>query len=290
MRLKILIFGTSGMLGHRLFIDLPNLNKNSKVIGIIRAKKDKSLFNSNNSNQIKIFNRFKNKSEIEKLLKKIKPNVIINSLGIIKQKKNTPDYDYLYFNSIFPRILEQITKNNCKIINISTDCVFNGVKGNYSELSNDLSNDLYGISKYLGEIQSYNNLTLRTSIIGHEIKNYTSLLEWFIKNKDEVIHGYENVFFSGLTTNEIARVLNIILTKNYNLKGIYHLSSRKISKLNLLKKINQIYKLRKKIKPKKVKHLDRSLNSKKIKNISKIKIKTWKEMILDMHNENLVNK
>tara|TARA_A100001015_G_C15000516_1_gene718257 strand:+ start:630 stop:1499 length:870 start_codon:yes stop_codon:yes gene_type:complete len=289
MKYKILIFGASGMLGHRLFIDLPNLNKNSKVIGIIRTKKDKGLFN-NNSNQIKIFNNFKNMSEIGKLLKSIKPNVIINALGIIKQKKKTPYYDYLYFNSIFPRVLEHITKNSCKIINISTDCVFDGVKGNYTELSNDLSNDVYGISKYLGEIQAHNNLTLRTSIIGHEIKNHKSLLEWFINNKDEVIHGYKNVFFSGLTTNEMSKVLNIILTKNYNLKGIYHLSSRKISKLNLLKKINQIYKLRKNIKPKKVKHLDRSLNSHKIKKISKIKIKTWKEMIIDMYNEHLVNK
>ena len=178
-------------------------------------------------------------------------------------------------------------QNKCKIINISTDCVFDGKKGNYSENSNDLAKDIYGVSKYLGELQSYNNLTLRTSIIGHEIKNKFSLLEWFINNKNKDVDGYKNVFFSGVTTNELTRIINLIINKFQNLNGIYHISSTKISKFDLLTKINEIYKLEKNIKSLKNKRLDRSLNSQKFRKITRIKIKSWSKMITEMYHDKI---
>lgn len=286
MNYKILIFGVTGMLGHVAYKNLPNYDNKFKILGIIRNKKDKKLFNENKTNKIIIFNDFKNYEKIKNLLNIYKPDIILNALGLIKQKKNTNDADFFYFNTVFPKILEHISKDKYKIINISTDCVFDGISGNFKENSKNLSTDIYGLSKYFGEIQSFNNLTLRTSIIGHEIKNHLSLLDWFLNNNLKKINGFKNAYFSGLTTNELVRVIFEIIDKYPNLKGVYHVSSKKISKFNLLKKIKKIYNIDKNIIAKYDPKINRSLNSSKFKKITGIKVNSWDQMIIKMKNDN----
>lgn len=286
MKLRVLIFGVTGMLGHCAFKNLSKYIENIEVIGIIRSNKDKSKFLLRDGHTIKIFQDFKNPVKLSKLIKSCKPNVIFNFLGLIKQKKKISNDEFIYFNSFFPKLLESICRDKIKIINISTDCVFNGKKGNYDEKSTDFALDIYGLTKYLGEIYSYNNLTIRTSIIGHEIKNYFSLLEWFLRNKKKNIYGYDNVFFSGLTTFELIKVLSQIINKHFNLNGVYHISSSRISKYDLLKKINDIYLLNKNLLPKNDIFIDRSLNSNKFKKLTNIQISTWSNMIEEMKNDN----
>ena len=285
MNYNILIFGATGMMGYSTYKNLPKYLKNAKITGIVRNKKDLQYFSVSKKSNIKIFNDFKKINKLKELIKNEKPNIIINCLGLIKQRKNITDNDFIYFNSIFPKILEVICRDRAKIINISTDCVFSGKNGNYDENSLDFSTDIYGISKYLGEVTSYNNLTLRTSIIGHEIKNHYSLLDWFINNQNKKIPGFSNAYFSGLTTLELVKIISKIINKNFNLNGLYHVSSSRISKLNLLKKINSEYSLNKQIIPFKNNFIDRSLNSNRFKKITKIKISNWNKMIREMQND-----
>ena len=287
MKCKVLIFGTTGMLGNCAFKNLSKYIDNLEIVGIVRSKNDKNKFSLDKFHRIHIFKNFRKVNEISKLINSYKPNIILNCLGLIKQKLNIPSDDFIYFNSIFPKMLESICKDKVKIINISTDCVFSGKNGNYDENSLDLATDIYGVSKYLGEIYSYNNLTIRTSIIGHEIKNNISLLEWFLKNKEKKIYGFSNAFFSGLTTLELIKIISKIIIKHFNLNGIYHVSSKKISKFELLNLINSEYSLNKNIIEKKNRFIDRSLNSTKFKNITKIKVSSWKKMIKEMKNNHV---
>ncbi|MDB3973951.1 SDR family oxidoreductase [Alphaproteobacteria bacterium] len=286
MNYKILIFGATGMLGHVAYNNLAKYDKNFKILGIIRDKKDKKLFNENKTNKIKIFNDFKNYEKIKNLLHTYKPNIILNALGLIKQKKSPDEADFFYLNTVFPKILEHISKDKYKIINISTDCVFDGISGNFKENSKNLSTDIYGLSKYFGEIQFFNNLTLRTSIIGHEIKNHLSLLDWFLYNNNKKIYGFKNAYFTGLTTNELVRIIFEIIDKHPSLKGVYHVSSKKISKFDLLKKIKKIYNTDKNIIAKYNPKINRSLDSSKFKKITGIKINSWDQMIKKMKNDN----
>lgn len=282
---KILILGSGGMLGHLLFLFFLNKEK-FQTFGVIR--KPNNVFKNHKKNLF--FCDLSNFLNIKKILKKYNPDFVINCCGIIKQNIND-NYDKEYIlkiNSHLPQFLNyNINFFKYKLIHISTDCIFAGDKGNYDD--NDVSDatDIYGISKRLGEVISEKTLTLRTSIIGHEISNKKSLLEWFLqKKKKSKIQGYTNAYFSGLTTLELSKIIFQIVSKKKIINGIFNVSSQKISKYHLLKKINKIYKKNIFILKTNRYKIDRSLNSKSFKNKFKIKIKNWDTMIKEMRNFN----
>ena len=188
--------------------------------------------------------------------------------------------------------LDKLTKKyQFKHIHFSTDCVFDGKLGNYNEKSKRNATDKYGKYKALAEKKINNNtLIIRTSIIGHEIEEKKlSLLEWFLNNK-EIVYGYNFAHFSGLTTLEISKVLKKIISNNKFSKGLYNISSSKISKYHLLQKINKIYNLKKKITKNDQFRIDRSLNSSKFKKKFKINISSWDNQILEMFKDYKKNK
>ena len=284
--MKIYILGASGMLGSKLFTEFIKSPKH-KIKGSVRKIPKK----------LKPFSKFIDKNtDVNNIvtvaynLKKFKPDVVINCVGVIKQKilNKHDEKNTFYLNSIFPHELYKIVKSiKSRLIHFSTDCVFDGKLGNYNEKYPANSKDLYGFSKILGEVSYIGTLTLRTSIIGHELNSNLSLLEWFL-SQNKSCKGYTKSFFSGLTTIEIYKILLKILLKK-NLTGIYHLSSTKISKYELLKKISKIYK--KKIviiKSNKFK-IDRSLNSTKLKKILKYKSPNWNNLILEMYKNHSNN-
>ena len=278
--MKIYILGITGMLGRRLFNEFLK-NKNYKVRGSTRQQRLK----------IKKYQNFidfecdaQNLKLLNNKLKKFKPHLIINCVGLVKQKinKNSNIKNTFYINSIFPHELYKISsKISSRLIHFSTDCVFDGLKGNYSENFVPNSIDLYGFSKKLGELNYKNTLTLRTSIIGHELNNKFGLLEWFLSQK-KTCEGFTKCFFSGFPTDEIYKILLKIIKKK-KLAGIYHLSSYKISKYELLKKISKIYKFNIHIKKNKVLSVNRSLNSNKIKKILNYKSPSWDQLINNMY-------
>jgi dTDP-4-dehydrorhamnose reductase len=268
---KILILGTTGMLGNEMY----KIFLNDKKFDIFKMNRKKS------KNSIII--NIEDQSDLINKINLIKPDYVINCIGWIKQKSVNNKMPYI-INSQLPLLLSQLSLIlNFKLIHISTDCVFTGKKGNYLDNDKKDAKDLYGLSKNLGEVKNLNTTTFRTSIIGLEngTKKY-GLLEWFLSQKINV-KGFDKVFFSGLTTLELSKTIKryIFNKKLYN--NILNVSSKSISKFELLNLIkitfNKDVKIIKCTKTK----LNRTLNSNKFKKITGYKCPSWKKMLNEMH-------
>ena len=212
------------------------------------------------------------------------PEVIINAVGITKQKiKNFSQIKIEEINSLFPHKLANLCVSlEIKLIHLSTDCVFSGDKGFYNSKDIPDAKDLYGISKYKGEINNSSVLTIRKSTIGFELDYKKGLLEWFIK-QNGYVNGYTNAIYSGLTSLEFAKVLLYLLDKKINLNGIFHVSSDPIDKFTLLSMIKRKFKLDSiHIKPYKEFRCDRSLDGTTFLNKTNYKIPSWEIMIDEM--------
>jgi dTDP-4-dehydrorhamnose reductase len=171
-----------------------------------------------------------------KILKDYKPDVTINTIGITKQRK-IKDYEInnLKVNALFPHEINKLAEGvGSRFIHFSTDCVFSGKKGNYRENDESDAVDIYGRTKYLGEIVDDKALTIRTSFIGLELFRKVSIVEWFLSNKENQIEGYKNAIYTGLTTIEMTRVISKVIKEFSDLTGIYHVASEPISKYDLL--------------------------------------------------------
>tara|TARA_B100000925_G_scaffold290821_1_gene276968 strand:+ start:1174 stop:2043 length:870 start_codon:yes stop_codon:yes gene_type:complete len=287
---KILIFGGNGMLGSELASYLVKKNefkiyltvRNLKSIRAYNFVKKCKIYHS-----IDVLNNF----IVEKIIKKTKPDIILNCIGLIKQKFNIKNSKNIFLvNSLFPRYLSYLSKiYKYRLIHFSTDCVFSGRIGNYTEQNFCDADDYYGISKFLGEDVDEKNVIIRTSIIGHELNSKKSFLNWFLNQKGSV-RGYSKSIFSGFPTYELAKIVYVYFIKNQKLKGLFHLSSNPISKYDLLLIIKKVYNKRIKIfKDKKV-IVDRSMNSTKFRDLTKFKPRLWSDMIHDMYNfQNIKN-
>ncbi len=218
---------------------------------------------------------------VERIFEKLNPEVVINAAGIIKQIDDSKNIiTTLNVNSIFPHRLENLAeKYKARLICISTDCVFDGRKGNYSE--NDVSDaaDLYGKSKNLGEVVNKNCLTLRTSIIGRELRTAHSLVEWFLSNRGKKVKGFVNAIYTGFPTVVLAEILADLIVNFEDLAGLYHLSSEPINKFELLHLIKNAYGIDIEIERFEDFCIDRSLNSAKFRGATGFVPPDWKEMI-----------
>jgi dTDP-4-dehydrorhamnose reductase len=283
MKIKILIIGASGMLGSNLLKYFCNTNLYS-IACTVRNYKALNKIKFNKS-LLKIYKNIDadNKKNFEYIFDEFNPDFVINCIGVIKQNEKSNDlYKIIQLNSLLPHYLAKLAKKyNSRLLHFSTDCVFLGKKGNYKESDLADAQDFYGRSKLLGEVNYSNTITLRTSMIGHEIDGNKSLLEWFL-SQNQNIKGYNKAIFSGFPTNEIARIIDKYIVSNIALRGTYHLSSNPISKYDLLLLIKKIYqKDIQIIKDENIK-IDRSLNSYSFKKITGFKPKSWNIMIKEM--------
>lgn len=228
---KILVLGSAGMAGHMVFTYLSEIKK-YQVLGTT---------NSNDFGGTTLKMNIFDRENVENIIKKVNPDVIVNCIGmLIKSSKNNPD-QAIYGNAYFPHYLKRIADDNsCKLIHISTDCVFSGKQGGYTEESFKDATDVYGISKSLGEIVDEKHLTIRTSIIGPEIKeNGEGLFHWFMNQSAET-NGYKSNIWSGVTTLELAKFIDWSL--DTPLSGLVHLTNNTpISKFELLNIFNNVY-------------------------------------------------
>ena len=271
--MKILVLGASGMLGHMVSYYFKNKNKN-----VIPCSRSKTNIKFIDEFLVKIPNY--TKVEISNLINNHRPCAIINCVGATDTKK-----DQLFFESInaeLPKILQNIinSKNDgSQLIQISTNGVFSGSKGNYTESDIPDSIDVYSKSKLKGEVLEAPHLTIRTSIIGPEIKNKKGLLEWFLSQKNEV-KGYNEVLWNGITTLECAIFIDWAIENK--LSGLIHLFSEIISKYELLNIIKEVYKIKIKILPDDKIKLNQTLasNNKKIN----YEVKGHQEMIKELKN------
>jgi dTDP-4-dehydrorhamnose reductase len=244
--MRIFIFGSNGMLGNTMLEYLTS--KNYNVIGINRKDLDLSEINK------EILFNFLNG--------KINPDdIIINCAGVIKQRKKATPREYISVNSLFPQLLDEFSsEKNCKFIHITTDCIYSGNKGFYTEEDKLDVDDIYGLSKYIGEPK--NSTVIRTSIIGEEEYNKFSLLEWVKSNKNGEINGFINHVWNGLTTLQLSKIIEEIIRDNIFWKGTRHIFSNSITKYELVCFINEIYNLNIKIIPlKSENYINRSLSS-----------------------------
>lgn len=285
MKRKILIFGVTGMLGHTLFSELSE-NENHDVYGTARMEGNiQQWFNRKILKKILLNIDVTNNEVVRKTIKSINPDIVINCVGIIKQLATANDpLVAIPINSIFPHVLASFCKvSGTRMIHISTDCVYNGKKGYYNE--NDLpnANDLYGRTKALGEVNHDWCITLRTSIIGHELKGKYGLIEWFL-SQSEKIRGYLNAVYTGFPTVEIAHIIDKYVIPMVDLSGIYNLSSDPISKYELLKQVALKYKKEIEIEPYSDFFDNKSLDSTYFRLRTGYHPPTWKELIDKMYN------
>jgi len=235
-KIKVLILGSAGMAGHIIKRYLLAFNKTYDVYDIARSESDyrRPTF-------ILDVTDFQSLSNI---IENLQPDCIINCIGLLnKTAEENPDLAIL-INAYLPHFLEKITKNSqCKVIHISTDCVFSGLKGGYFESDLKDGEGFYSQSKALGEIVNNKDLTIRTSIIGPELNSSgIGLLHWFLQQKNE-ISGYNCAFWSGVTTLELAKFIHFVLTSNGTLDGIFHLTNNtKINKYSLLEIFKSVFK------------------------------------------------
>ena len=281
--MRILILGVTGMLGsciYRYFLE----EKDVSIIGILRNQNQKFLLNENISSKLEIFNEYKTFQKLEKFIADRKPDYVINCLGVIKQKINiSKPEDTIFINSYLPHLLNKVSiKNNFKIIHFSTDCVFDGNLGSYKESDIALPKDFYGISKVLGELNTNNALTLRTSIIGHELKSSLSLVDWFLSSKKRV-NGFTKAIYSGFPALEIAKIIHKFIIPDSSIYGTYNVSSNPISKYELLKIISKKYNHQVDIVPDEKIVIDRSLDSSLFNSKTNYKCPSWNKLVQEMY-------
>jgi dTDP-4-dehydrorhamnose reductase len=285
--MRVLILGASGMLGFQLLKFASKISTMS-VFGTVRNKA--SLFSNQkyiNLNNIFELDDIQNYSGLNEIIRKISPDVIINAIGIVKQSDLAQNsIASIEVNSLLPHKLAKICQDNsAKFIHISTDCVFDGLKGNYKLTDISNANDLYGRSKFLGEVIYGNSITLRTSIIGHEISGHNrGLLDWFLQAKSTVL-GYNKAIFSGVTTFELARLIFENILPQVSVSGLFQVASYPINKFDLLNIIREKYNLDIEIIASDHVQIDRSLDGTYFNQVFNYSPPTWPKMIEDFYND-----
>ncbi|MDX6559883.1 MAG: dTDP-4-dehydrorhamnose reductase [Blastocatellia bacterium] len=283
--MKILILGGSGMLGHKLgqtlaerfetyltFRGSPALNQKFALYDPARALGHVSVQDFD--------------SVVSSVLT-VRPDVVVNCIGIVKQDAAAKDsIQSISVNALFPHQLARLChRSSARLVHISTDCVFSGNRGNYEEQDEADARDLYGRTKLLGEVDCPSCLTIRTSMIGRELKGSHGLVEWLLSKQGERVCGFKRAIFSGFTTRALSEIIADVIEKRPELEGVYHVAAKPITKFDLLSLINEIYGLRMEIAPDESFVCDRSLNGDRFNAAASFIPPSWPEMIERMRSD-----
>jgi dTDP-4-dehydrorhamnose reductase len=280
--MRILILGGAGMLGHQLVAVLgKDFETWTTLRGSVRAYERYGLFDPERTlGGIDALNF----DAVTAAMATVRPDAVVNCIGIIKQLAAAKDpFLSVAVNSLLPHRLHRLCQaTGARLIHFSTDCVFSGRAGNYTEGDPSDAVDLYGRSKFLGETVGEGALTIRSSIIGHELGTTSGLLEWFLSQRGKRVEGYRRAVFSGVTTPEMARIVRMVLTKHPGLCGTLQVSSERINKYDLLMLIQQVYGVDVEIVPHDEVRIDRSLDSTRFRRLTGYVPPSWPQMIEEM--------
>ena len=279
-RNRILVLGASGMLGHML---VRVLSENHTVFGTTLSQYSKT------SPLVQILSREKwldtvdvcTIEAIERTISDVKPDVVLNGVGLIKQKMSPNINSHaIQINSLFPhQLLEICKKTDTRLIHFSTDCVFEGTPGVKRVTDTPTATDIYGLSKLLGEVQEGPALTLRTSVVGRQLFGTESLFEWAISQRGNTVSGFKNAIYTGLTTLELSHVVKRIIEEQPDLVGLFQVASKPISKYELLAKLNVMLNLGLTIESNTDFYCDRTLDGSEFSGLTNIEIPSWDNML-----------
>ena len=210
----------------------------------------------------------------------VRPDVVVNGIGIIKQSPMAQDpVVSIAINSLFPhRLANLCCAAGTRLIHISTDCVFSGRKGSYTEQDVSDAEDLYGRTKFLGEVDAPGCLTLRTSIIGRELRTASGLVQWFLSNRGGRVHGYTHSIYSGFTTLALAEAIASVIERHPELSGVWQVASEPIDKYSLLLLLREVFGVSIEIEPYDDIWIDRSLNGARFREATGIVPPSWSDM------------
>lgn len=279
--MRILVLGGDGMLGHQL---LKQLSPRHHVLVTLRQDKysydSYGMFTEDNAFfgiDVRSIDR------VSEVMAQFQPDAVINCVGIIKQRPSAKQSILsLEINALLPHRLAVLCRlAGARLVHLSTDCVFSGRKGNYLESDVSDAEDLYGRSKFLGEVDEEGCITLRTSIIGHELSRKSSLLEWALAQRGTV-KGFQKAIFSGFTTIEMARIIEMVLMNRTEAHGVFHVSSDPIDKHALLMLIRQHLHPSIEVVADTEVWIDRSLDSTRFREYFGYRPPSWPEMIAEL--------
>jgi dTDP-4-dehydrorhamnose reductase len=281
---RVLVLGVSGMLGNavfRLFAQSPGF----LTVGSLRSANFLRYFAKDLHSRVICGVDANNLDSLTGLFASLRPDIVINCIGLVKQLAVADNpLVVIPINALLPHRLARLCEvAGARLVHISTDCVFSGAKGMYTETDLSDAKDLYGRSKYVGEVDYPHAITLRTSIIGHELSGSQSLLEWFLSQQDGV-RGFRRAIFSGLPTAELALVIRDYVIPRPELHGLYHVSSKAINKYEFLRLVANVYGKSIVINPDDQLVIDRSLDSTLFCQATDYQPKEWRELIQLMHD------
>lgn len=280
--MKVMVLGITGMLGNAMFRVLSE-DSNLIVSGTSRGVNASQYF-SKLSSQILTGIDVEHYDSLIKAFASVRPHVVINCIGLVKQLADANDpLQAVPINTLLPHRLAALCQAiDARLVHVSTDCVFSGKKGDYLESDFPDADDLYGRSKFLGEVDYPNAITLRTSIIGHELSGQRSLIGWFLAQKDSV-KGFTRAVFSGLPTVELAHVIRDFVLPNTGLRGLYHVAAKPVNKFDLLNLVSKVYGKNIAIISDESVSINRSLNAVKFKEATGYVAPEWSLLIQKMY-------
>ena len=281
--MRVLVLGANGMIGSTVLRVLSEKN-DWQVYGSIRDGSLKRFFSAEIGEHLIEGIDVEHPDFLVKILDKTRPNVVVNCAGLTKHKPEAEDpLVSIPINTLMPHYLAGLCKLvGARLIHVSTDCVFSGEKGNYSENDFADARDVYGKSKALGELYYPHTITLRTSTIGHELQSTYGLLDWFLSQEGRC-KGYTRAIFSGMPTVVFAQVIRDVVIPHKELTGLYHIAAKPIAKFDLLKLIADVYGKTIEMVPDDKLIIDRSLDANRFQSATGYVAPEWPELIKLMH-------
>jgi dTDP-4-dehydrorhamnose reductase len=280
--MRVLVLGASGMIGSTTFRVLSERH-DWVVYGSVRSETAKQFFPAQLAERLLANVDVTNYDALVDVFARIRPEVVINCVGATKHKTDGNDpLMAIPLNALLPHRLARLCDAaNARLVHVSTDCVFSGKQGNYTEEDLPDTDDVYGRSKALGEADYPNAITLRTSTIGHELQSSYGLLDWFLTQQGSC-KGFKRAIFSGLSSMEFARVIRDIVIPQPSLHGLYHVAGPTIAKYDLLKLVAKVYGKAIEIIPENEFVIDRSLNADRFHAATGYQSPEWPELIESM--------
>lgn len=276
--MRVLITGGAGMLGHKMFQVLRE--RFAGTLCTVREDIGKPPFDHVEllqGNDVIPGVDVTDFPAVEAILSAFRPEYVVNCVGVIKQRAEAVSpIPSITINSLLPHKLAQmVARWGGRVIHFSTDCVFSGKRGGYTEDDPSDAEDLYGKTKFLGEVAAANALTLRTSIIGRELTEHCSLLDWFLAQNHNTVRGYRRVIYSGVTTNYLAELVAAIIQEHSGLHGLYQVASEPTSKYDLLCLLREAYRMELRIEPDDLEVSDRSMRCDRLREAIDYKCPPW---------------